>query len=72
MDSAQLADEIRKWLEESGILKEMQTRLRAKMCEKMMEKEKAANNKAPLLQMHPGNCAAAAAVNSLILEHLLR
>ena len=69
MDSTKLAAEVREWLEESGILKDMQARLRAKMIERLMEKKKKGNilnnNSASLPRR-------SAALNSLFLEHLLR
>jgi hypothetical protein len=38
MDSSQLASEVRDWLQESGVMREMQTRLRAKMIDRIMMK----------------------------------
>jgi len=69
MDSTKLAAEVREWLEESGILKDMQARLRAKMIERLMDKKKKGNilknNSASLPRR-------SASLNSLFLEHLLR
>ena len=68
MDSTKMAAEVREWLEESGILKEMQSTLRAKMIERLMDKNKRGhrlkNKNASLPQR-------TAALNSLFLEHLL-
>ena len=69
MDSTKMAAEVREWLEESGILKEMQARLRAKMIERLMDKNKKGNrlkNKTASLPRR------SAALNSLFLEHLLQ
>ena len=65
-----MAAEVREWLEESGILKEMQTRLRAKMIERLMDRSKKGNNSRLNNDFPPSKSAAA--LNSLILEHLLR
>ena len=74
MDSIRMAAEVREWLEESGILKEMQTRLRAKMIERLMDRNKKSKkgNNSRLNNGSSSPSKSASALNSLILEHLLR
>ena len=68
MDSTKMAAEVREWLEESGILKEMQARLRAKMIERLMDKNRKGSR---LKTKHASQPRGSAALNSLFLEHLL-
>ena len=68
MDSTKMAAEVREWLQESGILKEMQASLRAKMIERLMDKNKKGNR---LKNKNASLPRRSAALNSLFLEHLL-
>ena len=67
MDSTKMAAEVREWLEESGILKEMQARLRAKMIERLMDKNRKGSR---LKTKHASQPRGSVALNSLFLEHL--
>jgi hypothetical protein len=70
MDSSQLASEVRDWLQESGVMREMQTRLRAKMIDRIMIK---GGGKLKGGEKVESECTERQrAINSLILEHLLR
>ena len=71
MDSTKMAAEVREWLEESGILKEMQARLRAKMIERLMDKDKKGSRFKAKHASQPPRPPLSAAMNSLFLEHLL-
>ena len=68
MDSHTFKSEVREWLEKSGKLKELQTKLRSDLIKGLSEKRKAKGNTAEVDTPVP---EAKKAINSLVLEQLI-
>ncbi len=70
MEATQLASEVRKWLVDSGVLREMHASLRAKMIHRILDKSKEKKDSAESKKRVCG--ARQSAFNSLVLEFLSR